>query len=197
MNALDYGWLAAVCIALFVGALVGQYSQPFPAPAKPPPEDAARAAGKQAGEALVKLAAAFAATGSIDDHEPEGSPKPTILQPTISGKRYIERNWQAGIYDDAIAFDITWGTQKLPKPTRAVKGILVFADIFGAAQCRVRITINDSLKPGTVHRQTGMSLDYNQFNEQHRWMRTTDTKDMSFRFEPTEVLYSDGTTERF
>lgn len=122
--------------------------------------------------------------------------KPIKLVPAVTGKRYVESNWKAGTYQDAIFFDINWDTSKLPRPTRAVKGILVLADVFGEARFRIKLTIDDAMKPGTPLRQAGLSFRYNQFDEEHHWVRTTELTNMTFTFEASDVLYADGTKEK-
>ncbi len=96
-----------------------------------------------------------------------------------------------------MLFDISWDTSKLRKPTRAVKGVLVFADLFGEPHFRIRITLDDPLKPGAKFGQTGQGFKYNQFLDDHHWVRSTDLANMNIRFEPEEVIYADGSREKF
>lgn len=122
--------------------------------------------------------------------------KPIKLVPAVTGKRYVESDWKAGTYQDAIFFDINWDTSKLPRPTRAVKGILVLADVFGEARFRIKVTIDDAMKPGTPLRQASLGFRYNKFNEDHQWVRATELTNMTFSFEASDVLYADGTKEK-
>ncbi len=115
-----------------------------------------------------------------------------ILIPKVTNKRYEKYK-----YDDNIWFDITWDTKNLKKKTRAVKGLLIFADLFGEPKFMINKTINDPLSPGQLHKEDGVGFEYNQFKDSHKWMRSTDLEDMTFRFEVKSIIYTDGTREEF
>jgi len=118
--------------------------------------------------------------------------KPTFMTPDISNKRFEKYK-----YDENIWFDITWNTSSLKKPTRAVKGVLIFADIFGETKFQIKKTINDPLSPNMPLTETGIGFEYNQFKDSHKWMRSTDLKDMTFKFDVLNIIYTDGTSESF
>jgi len=129
--------------------------------------------------------------------EPEVDRAVTVLSPTLTNKRFHKSDWKNGSYEDAIWFDIAWDTSKLRQPARAVKGILVFADLFGEPKFKIRVTIDTPLTPGKTLKQLGLGFKFNQFTQEHQWVRSTDLVNMTFRFETQEVLYMDGTTEKF
>ncbi len=120
-----------------------------------------------------------------------------LLVPTLTNKRIQEPDWERRIYEDAIWFDVSWDTSHLQKPTRAIKGTLVISDIFGESKLRLRWTINQPLTPGESYTEKGVGFEYNQFTDSHKWVRATDLKDMTFRFEVSDIIYQDGTTETF
>jgi len=120
-----------------------------------------------------------------------------LLIPTLTNKRFQESDFLRRIYEDAIWFDVSWDTSNLRKPTRAVKGILIIGDIFGEPKLHLRWTINDPLSPRKKHEQDAVGFEYNQFNSAHKWVRATELKDMTFRFEVTDIIYQDGSTEKF
>lgn len=120
-----------------------------------------------------------------------------LLIPTLTNKRIQESDWGRGIYEDAIWFDVSWDTSHLKKPTRAIKGTLVISDIFGEPKLRLRWTINQPLTPGTSYTEKGVGFEYNQFKDSSKWVRATDLKDMTFRFEVTDIIYQDETKETF
>lgn len=128
--------------------------------------------------------------------KPEEIEKP-LLVPTLTNKRFQEPDWERRIYEDAIWFDVSWDTSNLQKPTRAIKGTLIIGDIFGESKLRLRWTINEPLTPGTGYTEKGVGFEYNQFTNSHKWLRTTDLKDMTFRFKATDIIYQDGTQETF
>lgn len=85
----------------------------------------------------------------------------------------------------------------LNKPTRAVKGLLEFTDLFGEVKFRIGLTLNERLEPGRPFTQRGIGFEYNQFMAEHQWMRGTDKADMKVLFRVTNILYADGTAETF
>lgn len=123
--------------------------------------------------------------------------KKPLLVPTLTNKRFQGSDWQSGVYEEAIWFDISWDTDSLPKPTRAIKGTLIISDLFGESKLRLKWTINQPLTPGTSYTEKGVGFEYNQFTDSHKWVRATDLKDMTFKFEITDIIYQDGTQETF
>lgn len=120
-----------------------------------------------------------------------------LLAPTLLNKRFQESNWESGVYEEAVWFDISWDTASLPKPTRAIKGTLIISDLFGESKLRLKWTINEPLTPGTSYAEKGVGFEYNQFTDSHKWVRATELKDMTFQFEATDIIYQDGTQETF
>jgi hypothetical protein len=120
-----------------------------------------------------------------------------VLVPTLSNKRFRESNTRLRIYDDAIYFDVDWNTSGLPRPTRAVKGVLIISDLFGEPKVSIQWTINKPLTPGESYPETGMGFEYNQFKNEHQWMRSTELSDMTFKFRVESIIYQDGTQENF
>lgn len=100
-------------------------------------------------------------------------------------------------YNENIWFDIEWTPIKLKKPARSIKGIIEFCDLFGEAKFRISKTITDPLKPGEPLTEKGVGFEYNQFKSEHIWIRGTDLKDMTFKFQVTNILYEDGEREDY
>ena len=120
-----------------------------------------------------------------------------LLAPVLSNKSFQQSDWRNGSYEDLVLFDVSWDTSRLRQPTRAVKGALVFADLFGEPHFRVRMVIDQPLEPGAKFTQAGQSFAYNQFLDDHKWVRSTDLGNMNISFETQEVMYADGSRERF
>jgi hypothetical protein len=120
-----------------------------------------------------------------------------ILVPKLENKRIQKMDITNGVYQDAIWFDVTWDTSKLKRPTRAVKGVLVIADLFGESKLRIKWLINAPLKPHEKFTEYRVGFNYNQFMGKHQWMRSTELSDMTFRFEVKEIIYADGTREKY
>jgi hypothetical protein len=118
--------------------------------------------------------------------------KPKFVSPAISNKRFEKYT-----YEENIWFDITWDTSELKKPTRAIKGILIFADIFGESKFQIKKTINKPLSPNQPMKETGIGFEFNQFKDSHKWMLSNDLKDMTFKFDVQNIIYTDGTSESY
>ncbi|MDB4781954.1 hypothetical protein OAG28_02410, partial [Akkermansiaceae bacterium] len=133
--------------------------------------------------------------GNQSNVSPEARPVAPLISEKILIPKISNKKLKKAQYDSNIWFDITWNTDNLKKKTRAIKGILIFADIFGDSKFMIGKTINDPLHPLKPHVETGVGFEYNQFKDAHQWMLSTDLKDMTFKFEVTNIIYEDGTTE--
>lgn len=112
-----------------------------------------------------------------------------ILIPTLLKKRLAEQDYQKFIW-----LDVEFQASGLDKPARAVKGSIVFTDLFGEKKFGLRWTIDKPISPGESYTEKGSGFKYNQFDQEHQWMLTTDVKDMKVKFVVTNILYQDGTT---
>lgn len=119
------------------------------------------------------------------------------LRPTVANKRFQESNFRDGLYQDLLMFDVEWDASQLKQATRAIKGVLVFSDIFGEPRFRIRVTIDDPITAGSKFSQTGIGFEYNRFSDEHQWVRSTELHNMTIQFEPHEVLYADGSRKKF
>ncbi|MGX9696854.1 hypothetical protein ACWYXK_07735 [Janthinobacterium lividum] len=120
-----------------------------------------------------------------------------LINVNISKKKYSPANPDMGEYEDHIWFNVTYSAGTLNKPTRALKGVLCFSDIFGEIKFRVNVTVNDRIDPGRPFTQEGIGFTYNQFMQEHQWMLVTQESDMKFSFIVKNVIYIDGSSEEF
>jgi hypothetical protein len=120
--------------------------------------------------------------------------KQTALLPSeeLIAVKITKKNHEKIEYREYMTFDVEWNPINIKKPGRSVKGILEFCDLFGDARFRIAVTIDDPLTPGQVFVQRGIGFDYNEFDEGHNWVRSTDVKNMTFRFQVSSILYADG-----
>lgn len=117
---------------------------------------------------------------------------PALVAVTISNKRYEAANAEVEIYEAHIWFDCAYTLSKAAKETRALKGVLEFADLFGEVKFRLNVTLNEPLTPGKPHVQAGVGFVFNQFLDEHKWMLATNLADMRYSFEVLNAIYSDG-----
>lgn len=117
----------------------------------------------------------------------------TMLTLRVDGKRFAPGEYG----DDRIDMDLTLTLSPDRRPTRAVKGSLVFADLFGDLGFRIGYTVNDPLLPGVPLAIKNVGFDFNQFMSEHNWMLGTELEDMTYRFEVDSVIYQDGSREDY
>jgi hypothetical protein len=133
---------------------------------------------------------------SVEANSPEcPTPVTSLISITVSNKRHDPANPDLDSFEDHIWFDCAYTLSRDAKPTRAVKGVLEFADLFGEVRFRIQTTLNDPLTPGEPLVRSGIGFSYNQFLDEHQWMLVTDLKDMRCSFVVSNVLYGDGTSQ--
>jgi len=110
-----------------------------------------------------------------------------IIIVELSNKKYIDLK-----YNTAITWDSVYTDRGLKADARSIKGTLVFADLFRESKFRVRVTIDDPMDQGESVRTEGTGIEYNQFLDDHKWLKSTELDDMTVWFETEQVLYFDG-----
>ena len=91
---------------------------------------------------------------------------------------------------DKIGLEIMIGN-RLEKTTRAIKGKLIFSDLFDTEIKSVGATIEITIPPGKSANWSA-SLDYNQFDADLRRLKTIDIEDLSTKYELEMVIFEDG-----
>jgi len=120
-----------------------------------------------------------------------------LISLVVTNKRFDPTNANLCVYEDHIWFDCSYTLQPESKPTRAVKGEIIFSDLFGEIKFKIQLTLNEPLTPGQILKQPGIGFTYNQFIGEHQWMLATRLEDMRFSFKATNVIYTDGAAETF
>jgi hypothetical protein len=113
----------------------------------------------------------------------------------IVGVQIKNKRYDSSEYQDHIWVDCVFTGVGLSRPTRAVKGVFEFCDLFGAPQFLIEYTLNERLEPGQSLSLQGIGFEYNQFISDHQWMFGTRLEDMTVRFRVDQILYEDGTSE--
>lgn len=101
----------------------------------------------------------------------------SMVTVTIQNKRYQELE-----YEKYLWWDATYNPVALPKPTRAIKGLLEFADLFGELHFSLKVVLNDPMQPGKTLTTAGVGFSINEFMDDHKWMLATDVSDMTVKF---------------
>jgi hypothetical protein len=113
-----------------------------------------------------------------------------LIQVEIRNKRYQQAEYEGYIWWDAVYEPVG-----LTKPTRAIKGVLEFADLFGEVHFLLKVVINDPMQPGKALATPGIGFKFNQFMGDHKWMHATDISNMKVRFRTQSIIYADGRAE--
>jgi hypothetical protein len=145
------------------------------------------------------VSSAAPSEGSPLPSSPEPKPSAPAVDPAerivlveILGKRYDNSDLQ-----DYVFFDLRYRAAELDKPARAIKGKMLFQDLFGEPRLAVGWTIDDSLAPGQAREERGTGFEYNQFMDDHQWARATASKDMKAVLHVNSIIYADGTRRDF
>lgn len=107
--------------------------------------------------------------------------------------QYHPSSFETGQYQDAEAIDFALQNTGA-KPIRAVKGEAVFTDTFGDPYLRLNLKAEDALAPGEK-KTVSYVWDVNEFSDDGKKLRALD-RDKKFRFEPSQIVFADGTTVR-
>ena len=101
---------------------------------------------------------------------------------------------QAGDAGDQITFSFILSNDT-NKNIRAIRGALVFSDLFDKPIMSVAVTYDKPLNANGGRESCDFALTYNQFMDDHRKLKATDLGSLVTRWVPSEVIYADGTTE--
>jgi hypothetical protein len=110
---------------------------------------------------------------SVDSNANDGSgkrqviskPKSKLVRVELIEKHLILEDYELEIYESRINFELRFHNISKDK-IRAVKGDLVFCDLFDAEIFRIGITMNDPIAPGKFSIWSG-GFPYNQFDREH------------------------------
>jgi hypothetical protein len=121
-----------------------------------------------------------------------------LVPVTLTNKQYRDADpVNRGTWEDVVIWDARYDFSKLPKPARAIKGILEFSDLFGESKFMLKATINQPVARGGEHTSKGTGFRYNQFLAPEQWVRATEVKDMRVVFRVQQIIYADGEQAEF
>lgn len=120
-----------------------------------------------------------------------------IIAATIGNKRFQALDYNKGINSDGLYWDTTYQLVGRDKPVRAIKGELVFADLFGEPRLRIAWTVNDPFTRERPLMERGKGIIFDSSNDNHVWLRAQKESDIKMSFAVRHILYQDGTAEVF
>lgn len=109
----------------------------------------------------------------------------------LVSKQYTPADVWAGRYSAKTEFTVAY-SNKSDRPIAGVKGTLVFRNLFGDPIKRLGIAMTDAIDVGKTLVWEG-SADYNQFEKEDSELAFTPAEKMKIAFEPSVVLFADGT----
>lgn len=112
--------------------------------------------------------------------------KGTLLQ-----VKFVPSDFEVHRIEDQISIKIAF-TNTSGKPISGIKGVAIFTDMFGDVIMRSGLTTDDTIQDGKTLEWDG-SIRYNQFEKSHVALRTADPDKIKFDFEPSMVVFTDGT----
>jgi hypothetical protein len=160
------------------------------------PDLAARVADLE--KRVTVLEKASAAPAGLPAAAKPAQPGEFLVPVTLTNKEYRDADpVNRGTWEDVVTWDAHYDFSKLPKPARAIKGILEFSDLFGESKFMLKATINEPVAKGGEHTSKGTGFRYNQFRASEQWVRATDVKDMRVVFRVQQIIYADGEQAEF
>ena len=137
-------------------------------------------------------------TNIVNSVETQNATKPNIQDKAtikVTGKTNIQKDIWNGIYSDYVKLTIQV-TNNTPSSMRGIQGVLYVDDMFG----KNIIKANCDFTGQTVWSQqtctyTDKSYEINQFIDKDVKFYNTNFQDLVFRYEITQIVYGDGTSE--
>jgi len=108
-------------------------------------------------------------------------------------KDFISSDWERGIYDDYITMKLRF-INKTNKDIKGVQGKVIFYDIFDNEIYRTKISYDEGI-PKNESKVWSGQIEYNQFRDDHRKLRTTELENLKYEWLPDTIIYQDGSEE--
>ena len=95
-----------------------------------------------------------------------------------------------GVNANSIIIDATFELIKETKEVRAMKGKIIFYDLFKKPKKVVEWTMNNPISPGVPFSKKGLKIPFNQFMAEDAWLKDTKIEDMMAVFMIDEMIYA-------
>lgn len=120
-----------------------------------------------------------------------------IIAVAITNRRFQALDYNKGINNDGLYWDTTCRLTGRDKPVRAVKGMLVFNDLFGEQRLRIAWTFSGIVAKDKPLVERGKGIVFDALNPDHVWLRTQKDGDFTAALVVNHIIYQDGTSEMF
>ncbi len=136
-------------------------------------------------------------------NSPIKTPQKKVIEPspidlTLISKKFREANFRARpAVDSAIEFQLAI-VNRDKQALQAFDGVLTFTDLLDNELLSTKLAINQPLpmSDGPYVLWSG-ELEYNQFMESHKRLRSAELQNIKIKFLPRKLLYADGSTKEF
>jgi len=113
------------------------------------------------------------------------------LTVTLLEIRFRDEDWSANRFSGDFALRIGFENHTEVDIVGA-KGVTVLKDVFGDVVKQVRLSNDDTIPAGGTAIWRG-TLDYNEFIDEDKRLRSTDFSKLKFEWEPAMYVFADGT----
>lgn len=124
----------------------------------------------------------------VGDASVQDQPPPKAVTMQLIKKELIPARPHAGLYEDKLAFTVKIDN-RTAKSVRAVKGDMVFSDLFDADIFRVPVTVNEKIGPRSSV-QWDWEMTYNRFIPAHVHFAGFKAEDLKVRIEQENVVFA-------
>jgi len=116
----------------------------------------------------------------------------SLLTVTLVSKGYLPKDPDLERFDDYISLTFAY-RNKGTKPVRAFQGDVAFLDAVGDTIYSAHLKVELALGPGQTRREQGRIIKYNPFRTEHQRLRDTPLSKLRVVWQPSEVIFADGT----
>ncbi|HYT05066.1 MAG TPA: hypothetical protein VEM13_09335 [Gemmatimonadales bacterium] len=115
----------------------------------------------------------------------------SLLTVTVVGKSYLPKDPDAERFEDYISLTFAYRNRGT-KAIRAFQGDVTFFDAFGDTVYSAHLKVDLPVGPGQTRREPERIIRYNPLRTEHQRLRDTPLSKMKVAWQPSEVIFADG-----
>lgn len=113
------------------------------------------------------------------------------LSVNLVSKNFTAADFYSGRSSDNLSFSVQQ-MNKSAKDIRGYKGVFAIKDIFGDEIIKISYKSDEVLRAGQSKKEE-MGLNYNQFMDSHKKLRSTAMENLRVEWQPEMIMFADGT----
>lgn len=126
-----------------------------------------------------------------DKEKADKEKKLAVLRNAIAIEHF-EKGFRESDYQQYITFKLVV-KNKSGKKVRAVKGELIYNDLFDEKITVSKFVYDQAMEPGKEDSLMS-SISYNKFKEKDKLLKSKALKDLKIVWEPQKIIFADGST---